>query len=92
MQAFRKYLEEQLCNPEFRDEYQDECNICKVTVGVINKIYAENLSKEEIAKKAGVDIKSLQDLESADKCYFEDVQKLCKVLGLEVPERCKKFP
>jgi lambda repressor-like predicted transcriptional regulator len=59
-------------------------------VQIIAAITEQGLSIEAVALKAGVDPEHLALLESADRCSFDDVKKLCAALGLSLPAGCKK--
>ena len=89
MKTFRSYLRDKCADPEFLKCYHDQCTICPRTVQIIAAITEQGLSREAVARKAGVDPEHLALLESADRCSFDEVKKLCAALGLSVPEECK---
>ncbi len=90
MKTFRSYLRDKCADPEFLKRYQDQCTICPGTVQIIAAITEQGLSNEAVAQKAGVDPEHLALLESADRCSFDDVRKLCSALGVPLPDGCKK--
>jgi DNA-binding Xre family transcriptional regulator len=90
MKTFRIYLREKCADPEFLKCYQDQCTICPRTAQIFAAIAEQGLSSEAVAQKAGVDPEHLALLESADRCSFDEVKKLCVALGLSVPDKCKK--
>lgn len=92
MKTFRIYLRDKCADPEFRKRYQDQCTICPTTARVLAAITEQGLSSAEAAHKAGVDPEHLALLESADRCSFDEVKKLCITLGLSLPHECKKSP
>jgi hypothetical protein len=90
MWSFRAYLKDKCSDPAFLEHYQDECNICPNTVMIISTIGEQGLSYEDVARRSGVALERLELLESADRCSFDDVEKLSRFLGLPVPSSCKK--
>ena len=90
MKTFRTYLREKCADPEFRKCYQDQCTICPRTVRIFAAIAEQGLSTAAVAQKAGVDPEHLALLESADRCSFDEVKRLCAVLGISIPDECKK--
>lgn len=90
MKTFRIYLRDKCADPEFLKRYQDQCTICPMTVKIVAAISEQGLSSEAVAHKAGIDPEHLALLESADRCSFDEVKKLCTALGLSLPDGCKK--
>lgn len=75
---------------EFRQEYDEKCNICSTTVSLIKKYYDLGITKEKLAQLINVSEKELTDLEEANNCKFEVVEKLCTEFGIPVPTTCIK--
>ncbi len=90
MWRFRTYLEAKCGDSVFREHYHDQCNICPNTVKIISTIRERGLDPGQVAKQAGISPVNLELLESADRCSFDEVQKLSRCLGLPVPAECKK--
>ena len=90
MWAFRDYLRAKCADPAFLDRYRAQCTICPTTVMIISAIREQGLSFDDVARRAGVDPTHLDLLESADRCSFDDVQKLARLLDLPVPGVCRK--
>lgn len=90
MWSFRGYLKAKCADPVFLEQYHDQCNICPNTVMIITAIREQGLSYEEVARRAGVESRNLELLETADHCSFDDVQKLGRCLNLPVSSVCKK--
>jgi len=88
MQVFRQYLDEKLEDPEFNKTYFDNCAICPTTVRIIDEISKSSLLAEEIALTCGITVKTLRDLEAADKCCRLSIKKLCDFFDLPQPENC----
>ncbi len=90
MWSFRAYLRDKCADPAFLDHYFDQCNICPKTVLIVTTIRERGLSPEDVARQTGVNLEDLSLLESADRCEYDDVVKLCSFLGLPDPGECKK--
>jgi hypothetical protein len=90
MWSFRAYLQAKCADPEFLDQYRDQCNICPKTVLIISTIRERGLTNEDVARRSGVKPEHLDLLESAEQCNFDDVQKLGRCLNLSLPGECKK--
>jgi hypothetical protein len=90
MKTFRSYLRDKCADPEFLKRYRDQCTICPITVQLFAAITEQELSSDAAARKAGVDLKNLALLESADRCSFDEVKKLYSALGLSLPCECKR--
>ena len=90
MWSFRAYLKAKCADPEFLDQYHEQCNICPKTVMIISAIRSRGLTNEDVARSSGVELEHLELLESADRCIFDDVQKLGRCLNLSLPGECKK--
>jgi len=90
MWSFRGYLKAKCADPKFLDQYHEGCNICPKTVLILSTIRERGLAYEDVARSAGVEREHLELLEEADRCSFEDVQKLGRLLGLSLSGQCKK--
>jgi hypothetical protein len=57
---------------------------------IISAIRSRGLTNEDVARRSGVELEHLELLASADRCLFDDVQKLGRCLNLSLPGECKK--
>jgi hypothetical protein len=90
MWSFRAYLKAKCADPQFLDQYHEQCTICPKTVMIISAIRERGLTNEDVARRSGVELEHLEMLESADRCVFEDVQKLGRCLNLSLSGECRK--
>ena len=90
MRSFRGYLKAKCADPEFLDQYREQCAICPKTVLIISTIKEQGLTNEDVARRSGVELEHLELLESADQCLFDDVQKLGQCLNLSLSGECRK--
>jgi len=90
MWSFRAYLKDKCADPEFLDQYHEQCTICPTTVMIISEIREKGISNKDVAKSSGVEIEHLELLESAESCSYDDVLKLASFLNLPLSDVCKK--
>ncbi len=90
MGTFRAYLKAQCEDLEFRIKYHEQCGICQRTAMLISTIQQRGLSNEEVAHGAGVELDHLELLESADRCFSDDILKLSHFLGIQDAGECRK--
>ena len=91
MLTFRSLLDSKLDDEEFKCLFDQECNICKYTVRIIEKIHLEKIPIETLAKDLGVNKRNIQELEDAEHCNPHLVVRLCNHLSLEAPSHCPKL-
>lgn len=91
MQTFRSLINSKLCNEEFKCLYDQECNICKFTVRIFEKIHLEKIFLDALANKLGIETQEIQELEEAEHCNPHLVIRLCDYLSLEAPSDCPKM-
>ena len=90
MPTLKNYINRKCEDASFRKMYEESCEICPVTVALIDRMYRMGLSREETALKAGVSIRELTDIEEAEKCSYDVAANLCRALGLPEPADCRK--
>jgi DNA-binding XRE family transcriptional regulator len=90
MSTLENYINRKCGDPGFRKLYEESCEICRVTVELIDRMYQTGLSKDETARKAGVTLQELSDIEEGEKCSYVAVLKLCRALDLPEPKGCRK--
>ena len=92
MQSFRNLFNKKLEDPDFKTLYEAECHVCSNTIQIFAKLFEQNLSLELIGKQLDLDAKDLQLLLDGDYCDPPVVIRLCRHLGLHVPENCPRMP
>ena len=90
MKKFQNYFHEKIRNASFREFYEKECHVCPNTLRIFEKIDREHLSIEEAASLLQTNPQSLQKLQDADYCDPELVVRLCRQLGLPLPQNCPR--
>jgi len=91
VQTFKSLLERKLCDQEFKCLFDQECNVCKFTVRIIEKIHLEKISLDELADTLGIEKQKIQELEDAEHCNPHLVIRLADYLSLEAPADCPKM-
>lgn len=87
---FRTYLYRKCSDRGFKEQYERLCTVCTRTAAVVSTIYERGIPMEEMARQTGIPVKTLTKIETADRCNFDDLRKICRVLDIEEPERCVK--
>jgi hypothetical protein len=84
-------MDSKLNDEKFKCLFDQECNICKYTVRIIEKIHLEKIPMKTLAKDLGVNQQDIQELEDAEYCNPHLVIRLCDHLSLEAPSYCPKL-
>lgn len=85
-----EYADRKLKDPDFRNQYKKNCNICKTTIELIGKMYSLGVSRENFAAKAEIPVEEITALEDGEYCRYDLVIELCHELQVPVPAKCKK--
>ena len=91
MRVFRTYLNSKLDDSGFKNDYCCQCSICPTTVAIITHIAETREPLDKIAVQCGVSVHDIKDLEHADDCCVESVQKLCDYFSIARPKNCLKL-
>lgn len=92
MQFFEALKSEKLADPAFESVYKRECNICGTTVKLVSALCSESVETETIPKTLGMDRQALTDLIEGDRCDPEQVDRLCRYLGIDASfKECPKW-
>ena len=91
MQPFDRYFRDKMKDADFKALYDDQCCVCANTVAIFEKMEAEKISMSALAEDVESDPEQLHRLRDADHCNPHLVIRLCRRLGLHVPESCSKL-
>lgn len=90
MKRFDRYFQRKMKDPVFKALYEEECHVCAKTMQIFAKTQQENIALVHLADLMGVTVDRLEALRDADECDPELVVRLCRHLGLAVPESCPR--
>lgn len=91
MQPFDRYFREKMKDGAFRALYDAECNVCANTMRIFEKAELDNISLDRLAGEVNAAPEDLEALRDADHCDPHLVIRLCRRLGLAVPEHCPRL-
>lgn len=84
LKAVDEFLEEQLEDPEFREEWNRTTLARAVSLGLIRYRAKNGLSQTELAKKIGIKQPAVARLEAGEKNpTWETLDRLSEALGIE---------
>lgn len=90
MQPFDRYFREKMKDSAFKALYEAECHVCATTMEIFAKVEMENISLTNLAREVNADPHEMEMLRDADHCNPHLVVRLCRRLGLRVPEACPR--
>lgn len=91
MMTFKELFRQKMRDPAFAALYAQECNVCRYTVKLFEKIESQGIELATIASDLNVDTAALQKLKEADQCDPRLVIALCRRLDLDAPPNCPKL-
>lgn len=83
MTSFNKYLEEQLKDEDFKEDYNFEKKIAEMAVKIQKTRIDNGISQQELAKKAHITQQQLSGVENGSNYTIKTLFKICKALGLK---------
>lgn len=84
MDDFDKYLDEQLTNPQFREEYEKLAPEYEFKKALIGARIKANLTQKQLAELMGTKQSAIARLEGGRQMpTLETLQKLAQVLGVD---------
>ena len=85
MKTFDKYLEEQLKDEEFKEEYKKISPELDIIKAMLDARKLQNLTQEELAKKTGIDQADISKLENgARNPTINLLKRLAEGLGMDL--------
>ena len=90
MQRFDRYFQSKMNDPAFAALYDKECHVCAKTIQIFAQMEKDDIALAGLAESMGVAVDRLKELRDAEYCDPELVVRLCRYLGLAVPERCPR--
>jgi hypothetical protein len=90
MPTYKDYFARKTADPEFRRLYEEHCTVCRTTLRLVAEMHRRGRCAEDLGVETGGDPVEIRDLELAERCSFEVVERLCGALGVEVPAECAR--
>ncbi len=90
MPTFREYFARKTADPEFRRLYDERCTVCRTTLLLVAAMHRRGTCAEDLGAETGCAPEGIRDLELAEHCSFEVVERLCRALRVDVPEECPR--
>lgn len=85
MKTFDKYLEEQLKDEEFKEEYKKISPELDIIKAMLDARKIQNLTQEELAKKTGIDQADISKLENGTRNpTINLLKRLAEGLGMDL--------
>lgn len=85
MKTFDKYLEEQLKDHEFKEEYKKISPELDIIKAMLDARKLQNLTQEELAKKTGIDQADISKLENGTRNpTINLLKRLAEGLGMDL--------
>lgn len=85
MKIFDKYLEEQLKDEEFKEEYKKISPELDIIKAMLDARKLQNLTQEELAKKTGIDQADISKLENGTRNpTINLLKRLAEGLGMDL--------
>ncbi|WP_105301664.1 helix-turn-helix domain-containing protein [Anaerococcus marasmi] len=85
MKTFDKYLEEQLKDEEFKEEYKKMSPELDIIKAMLDARKLQNLTQEELAEKTGIDQADISKLENGTRNpTINLLKRLAEGLGMDL--------
>jgi hypothetical protein len=90
MPTYKEYFALKTADPEFARLYAEHCTVCRTTLLLVAEMHRRGRCAEDLGVETGCDPVEIHDLELAERCSFEVVERLCGVLQVGVPAACPR--
>jgi DNA-binding XRE family transcriptional regulator len=84
MESFRKHLNEELKDPQFKKYYEEEKELLNLSMKIYNKRKKLGISQKDLAKKAFITQQQLSKIENGINCTMLTFIKVCKALKINI--------
>ena len=84
MMTFRKHLNEELKNPQFKKKYEEEKYMLKLGLAITEAREQKGLSQRELARKSHVTQQQLSKIENGINCNMLTFIRVSSALGLDL--------
>ena len=84
MTSFRKHLEENLKDPEFKALYEQELELVRLSLKIHQEREKKGLTQKQLSKVAGITQQQLSKIENGISCNVVTLIKACNALNLKL--------
>ena len=84
MKTFKKHLNSELNDKQFRESYQEEKELLDIAFEISERRNKLGLSQKELSQKAHITQQQLSKVESGVNCNMTTFLKVCHALNLTV--------
>ncbi len=84
MRTFNKHLKDKLNNSRFKELYNEEKKLAKITIRIQEQREKKGLSQKEVAEKAHITQQQLSKVENGENCNIITFLKVCNALELDL--------
>ena len=84
MRTFRKHLNEQLADPEFKRHFEEEKRLAELSLHIHKAREALGWTQKETAEQAQITQQQMSKVENGINCNMITFLKVCQALGLRV--------
>ena len=90
MKTFRKHLNNELKNEEFKKIYQEEKELMELSLEIVTARKELGLSQNQLAEMSHITQQQLSKIENGINCNMLTFLKVCDALGIEIDLHRKK--
>jgi HTH-type transcriptional regulator / antitoxin HipB len=90
MKTFRKHLNNELKNEEFKKIYQEENELMELSLEIVTARKELGLSQNQLAEMSHITQQQLSKIENGINCNMLTFLKVCDALGIEIDLHKKK--
>lgn len=84
MKTFRNHLKEESKNKEFKKLYEEERELLKIAVAILETRNKMGLTQKELSQKAHITQQQLSKVENGINCTMLTFLKVCNALGIRL--------
>jgi len=84
MRTFKKHLNEELKNKKFKGIYDEEMELLKISIKILEERNKLGLSQKELAHKARITQQQLSKVENGINCNMTTFLKVCHALNIKI--------
>jgi predicted transcriptional regulator len=84
MKTFKKHLNEELKNIDFKNLFEEEKELLEISIKIAKIRNKLGLSQKELAQKANITQQQLSKVENGINCNMTTFLKVCNALNMKV--------